>query len=149
MYYLQAEASFDGAHFLKGYAGKCSNLHGHRWRVIAQIQGRTLQAQGPKRGMLRDFGELKEALGAMAGELDHRLIIEEGSLGEETVRALEAEGFSMVRLPFPTTAENMAKFFYDKLRAQGFPVSQVQVYETPTNCACYTGEEGRAFAQLL
>ena len=42
------------------------------------------------------------------------------------------------------TAENMARFFYDRLRAQGFLVAQVQVYETPTNCACYTGEEKAA-----
>ena len=30
MYYLETEEHFDAAHFLKGYAGKCSNLHGHR-----------------------------------------------------------------------------------------------------------------------
>ena len=38
MYYLKTEQSFDAAHFLKGYAGKCHNLHGHRWRVIVEIQ---------------------------------------------------------------------------------------------------------------
>ena len=34
MYYLKTESSFDSAHFLKGYNGKCRNLHGHRWRVV-------------------------------------------------------------------------------------------------------------------
>lgn len=37
MYYLKTESSFDSAHFLKGYAGKCRNLHGHRWRVVVEI----------------------------------------------------------------------------------------------------------------
>ena len=144
MYYLQAEASFDAAHFLKGYQGKCSNLHGHRWRVGAQLKDHRLQEQGPTKGMLLDFGELKAALSAMTDEFDHALLVERGTLREETVQALTAEAFRMVTLPFRTTAENMARFFYDRLRAQGFPVAQVQVYETPTNCACYTGEEEAA-----
>ena len=38
MYGLQAEAHFDGAHFLTDYYGKCENLHGHRWRVVATIE---------------------------------------------------------------------------------------------------------------
>lgn len=37
MYYLKTESSFDSAHFLKGYDGKCRNLHGHRWRVVVEI----------------------------------------------------------------------------------------------------------------
>lgn len=37
MYYLKTENSFDSAHFLKGYDGKCRNLHGHRWRVVVEI----------------------------------------------------------------------------------------------------------------
>ena len=37
MYYLTVENSFDSAHFLHGYDGKCSNLHGHRWRVVVDV----------------------------------------------------------------------------------------------------------------
>ena len=33
MYQLKTEADFDSAHFLSGYTGKCSNIHGHRWHV--------------------------------------------------------------------------------------------------------------------
>ena len=33
MYKLKTKASFDSAHFLKDYEGKCSNIHGHRWTV--------------------------------------------------------------------------------------------------------------------
>ena len=38
MYILKTEASFDSAHFLSGYDGKCSNLHGHRWRIFLEVQ---------------------------------------------------------------------------------------------------------------
>ncbi|MEF2600873.1 MAG: 6-carboxytetrahydropterin synthase, partial [Fusobacterium mortiferum] len=33
MYTLISEASFDSAHFLSGYNGKCKNIHGHRWTI--------------------------------------------------------------------------------------------------------------------
>ena len=38
MYYLQTKASFDAAHFLWKYEGKCKNIHGHRWNVVAKIK---------------------------------------------------------------------------------------------------------------
>jgi len=38
MYQLTTEHSFDSAHFLAGYDGKCGNLHGHRWRVLLTVQ---------------------------------------------------------------------------------------------------------------
>ena len=38
MYILKTEASFDSAHFLAGYNGKCSNLHGHRWKIVLEVQ---------------------------------------------------------------------------------------------------------------
>lgn len=149
MYYLQAEQSFDAAHFLKGYQGKCKNIHGHRWRLVAMIQGETLQETGPHTGMLTDFGDLKEALKVLADELDHTLLIEKGSLRQETLAALEAEDFRMVVLPFRTTAENFARYFYDRLTGLGYSVQKVQVFETPTNCACYDGErEATKIVQL-
>lgn len=141
MYYLQAEASFDAAHFLKGYAGKCRNLHGHRWRVIAAIQGTALQSIGSQRGMLTDFGDLKSDLNRMTEEFDHALLLEQDSLKPETLAALQSEEFRIVTLPFPTTAENMARYFYDQLTDRGYSVRDVSVYETPTNCACYNGKE--------
>ena len=110
MYGLKTEASFDSAHFLTDYYGKCENLHGHRWRAV-----------------VRDLAE----------ELDHTFLVEEGSLAATTLAALEAEGFSLTVLPFRTTAENLARYVCDRLTEQGFPVSQVDLYETPNNCAIY------------
>lgn len=140
MYYLQAEQSFDAAHFLKGYQGKCKNIHGHRWRVVAVISGDTLQKTGPQRDMLTDFGDLKNDLKALTEPLDHALLVEQGSLRPETQAALEAEEFRMVFLPFRTTAERFSRYFYEALTGLGYQVREVQVYETPNNCARYDGE---------
>ena len=51
MYILETEQSFDSAHFLSGYKGKCSNLHGHRWRVVARIAMDELNKEGQPRDM--------------------------------------------------------------------------------------------------
>lgn len=141
MYYLETEEHFDAAHFLKGYAGKCSNLHGHRWRVVAQVQAEALAEDAQQRGMVMDFGDLKEALKTICTQLDHCLICEEGTLLPQTVLALENEGFRLVMLPFRPTAEELARYIYEQLRLDGLPLARVTVYETPTNCAAYEEAE--------
>ena len=141
MYGLKTEASFDSAHFLTDYYGKCENLHGHRWRVVVYLRQQSLQTEGTMRDMVLDFGVFKKAVRALADSLDHTFLVEEGSLKPTTIAALESEGFSLTILPFRTTAENLARWFFDQLRAHGLPVSQVDCYETPLNCATYYGEE--------
>ena len=62
MYILKTEASFDSAHFLAGYNGKCSNLHGHRWKIVLEVQTEELKEDDQHKGMYVDFGELKKDL---------------------------------------------------------------------------------------
>ena len=89
MYILETEQSFDSAHFLSGYEGKCSNLHGHRWRVVARIAMDELNKEGQTRDMVIDFGDFKNALKKLTDALDHSFIFETGSLKERTVAALK------------------------------------------------------------
>ncbi len=138
MYTLKAEASFDSAHFLSGYEGKCSNIHGHRWTVIAEICSNTLESDGQYRGMVVDFKQLKEDLKRLAENYDHALIFEIGSLKFNTVEALSEEGFKLVPVKFRPTAENFAKSFYESMRISGYNVKCVTVYETTENCAVYS-----------
>lgn len=137
MYYLKTENSFDAAHFLSGYVGKCANLHGHRWKVEAQIKGEALEADGEKRGMLVDFSDIKTALKEVTDWFDHSMIYEKGSLQNATIQALQMEGFLLREVAFRPTAENFAKYFYKKLEGRGYAVHQMVVYETPNNCAVY------------
>ena len=137
MYGLKTESCFDSAHFLSDYDGKCENLHGHRWKVVAYLETESLETHGDEKDMVLDFGKFKKALRALTEELDHMFIVEEGSLAPETIRCLENESFRLFIVPWRTTSENFAKYFYGKLAEQGFPVAQVDVYETPLNCAIY------------
>jgi 6-pyruvoyltetrahydropterin/6-carboxytetrahydropterin synthase len=137
MYTLTTSAAFDSAHFLHGYDGKCANIHGHRWTLTVTIAKESLQRGGQQDGMVIDFGDLKKAVRALADDWDHALIYEENTLKPATIAALQDEQFRLIAVPFRPTAENMAKHFYDTLKAQVLPVRQVLVYETPENCAGY------------
>ena len=140
MYQLTTEHSFDSAHFLAGYDGKCGNLHGHRWRVLLTVQSETLGEDQQQKGMCVDFAELKKDLRTELDALDHVLIIEQGSLRESTMKALQEEKFQVVEMPFRPTAENFARYFYELFTLKGYPVAKVEVYETPNNCAVYEEE---------
>lgn len=137
MYGLKTEAAFDSAHFLADYYGKCENLHGHRWRVVVYLQQEELQKESTMRDMVLDFGVFKKAVRDLAEELDHTFLVEDGTLQQATIVVLESEGFSLTVLPFRTTAENLARYFGERLIEQGLPVSQVDMYETPNNCAIW------------
>ena len=137
MYILKTEATFDSSHFLYGYDGKCRNLHGHTWKISAEICSDSLKSDGQCRGMIVDFGDLKSELKNLADSFDHTLIYEKNTLKPETVNALKSENFSLTEVEFRPTAENFAHHFFVKLTKKGFRVKRVYVYETPNNCAVY------------
>jgi 6-pyruvoyltetrahydropterin/6-carboxytetrahydropterin synthase len=138
MYTLKTNSSFDSAHFLSGYQGKCSNIHGHRWVVEVEIGGETLEKSGSKREMLVDFGDFKDDLKTITDDLDHSLLIEKDSLKSKTMEALMEENFRVIELPFRPTAENFARYFYEQIENKGYRVVRTTVYETPNNCASYS-----------
>lgn len=141
MYKLKTSASFDSAHFLAGYDGKCANIHGHHWVIEAEFSGTSLHTDGTHRGMLIDFGDIKHEVRSIAQDFDHALIYEENSLRPTTVAALNEENFKLIAVPFRPTAENFSAYFFAMLRDKGLPVRSVSVYETPKNCATYEEDE--------
>lgn len=137
MYILKTEAAFDSAHFLSGYKGKCSNLHGHRWVISAEIASESLISEGQLRGMVTDFGDIKRDLKNLVDEFDHAFIYENGTLKSTTVAALNEENFRLIEVDFRPTAENFAEYFYNRLSQMGYNVGSVTVYETPNNSATF------------
>ncbi len=140
MYILSTRAKFDSAHFLKDYDGKCANIHGHRWTVTVDVGSEELQQEGPSRGMVVDFGKLKDDLREETDRLDHTLIYEEGSLFPETLEAFGKQGFRVCEFKGRPTAENLAKHFFDFMKKKGYRVLKASVFETPENMASYTEE---------
>ena len=125
------EVTFDAAHLLTGYEGLCRNLHGHTYHIVASVS-----AEPDDHGMVVDFKLLKELVKTeITDRFDHAFMYDSGSETESELAAfLQSRGLRTVEMPFSTTAENLARYFFERLSAH-VPVSSVRVFETPTSCA--------------
>jgi 6-pyruvoyltetrahydropterin/6-carboxytetrahydropterin synthase len=140
MYSINVSTHFDAAHFLSGHPGRCRNIHGHRWEVVASLSS-ALKIGGDSDGMVIDFGEAKKILHSVVDRFDHTLIFETGSLSAPLYDALDADNYELTEVAFRPTAEHLAGFFYKALGAaygEAVHVIAVTVYETPESSATYT-----------
>ncbi|MDD5439875.1 MAG: 6-carboxytetrahydropterin synthase QueD [Candidatus Omnitrophica bacterium] len=116
MYTICVTSIFSGAHNLRGYEGKCERLHGHNWKVEAEVCGDSLQASG----MVMDFKEIKKALSLILAELDHTYLNDMPYFKKNN-----------------PTSENMARYIYDALKKDIRALSAVTVWETESSRARY------------
>jgi 6-pyruvoyltetrahydropterin/6-carboxytetrahydropterin synthase len=120
MFEVSVEYSFAAGHALRGYKGKCENVHGHNYKVRVTVAGHHLNPAG----LLMDFAELRASIKRLGEVLDHRFLN-------------EISPFDQVN----PSAENIAKYFCEGLeapiRAQGLRVECVTVWETDTTSATF------------
>ena len=118
---VMIERNFSSAHQLRGYRGKCENLHGHNYRVEIYARGSELN----NTGLLVDFVELKEAADEVVAYLDHKNINELPPFDEE----------------LNPSAENLARFILERVAARvgddRVRIHKVRCFETPTSVATY------------
>lgn len=115
MYHLTATETFDAAHFLPNYEGKCKNLHGHTWKIEVEVFSEYLDHND----FVIDFSKIKQSI----RELDHQLLND--------------------FIPNPT-AENIAKYLFQKLPVFHLkkitvwetPDNKVAYFEDPRIVAC-------------
>lgn len=67
---VSTKLSFDAAHLLPNYEGKCRNLHGHRWEVEVGVRGFINQDTG----MVIDFSIIKQGIKPLVDLLDHNFL---------------------------------------------------------------------------
>ncbi|AUM63616.1 6-carboxytetrahydropterin synthase QueD [Brevibacillus laterosporus] len=119
---VSKEFTFDAAHHLHAYEGKCKNLHGHTYKVVFGISGRPNEI-----GITVDFGDIKTIWKEQIEVyLDHRYL-------NETLP------------PMNTTAENMVVWIFEKMEEsltnssiyleRDVRVEFVRLFETPTSYA--------------
>lgn len=94
MFRIGVTRRFSAAHHLRGYKGKCEELHGHNWKVVAEVSSETLDSLG----MVMDFGDLKKILDRILEELDHSLINEHPHFKENNPSSEELARYIFERL---------------------------------------------------
>lgn len=122
MFEVAVEETFAAGHALRGYRGKCENVHGHNYRVRVVVEGEKLDATG----LLYDFVELRRQMDGLIESLDHQFL--------NDLAPFQAANPS---------AENLARYFYQELSgklvgsANGARVREVTVFETEATYATY------------
>lgn len=126
---------FDAAHVLTNHQGLCKNLHGHTYRVDISVS----QREGEDSDMVIDFKDLKSiAEAVICDRFDHAFIYNTTSPGECDIAAVvEKNSMRTVAIPFRSTAENLAKYFFELLIARIPNVASVKVWETAMSSAEY------------
>jgi|SRR6185369_7741023 len=112
---VSKEFNFDAAHSLPHLppSHKCHHLHGHTYLVRIHCYGDLVS----DKGWVIDYADISAAVQPLIAQLDHKDLND------------------VMGIPI-TTAENIAFWFYMKLR-KTLPVSQVDVHETTGTCCTY------------
>ena len=134
------EITFACGHRLLGHQGKCVYPHGHTYRVEVWVGSDELD----NLGFVVDFTHLKDSLGSWIEEnWDHAFLV--NSLDTEVLEGLGSVKGSRLFL-FPETnpsAEAMAHKLYQQAHTLcGVKPLKVRVWESPTQCAEYSGDDG-------
>lgn len=119
MYKLVKQFRFEAAHRLPHHDGKCARLHGHSWVGRLIIEGPSLASDGPKAGMLVDYGDMKRAIEPLVDlALDHYYLNETTGLENPT-------------------SEELARWIYDRVKPHLPELVAVEIDETCTSSAEY------------
>lgn len=123
MFELKISSGFSSAHALRGYNGKCENIHGHNWQVELIVSSEKLNDTG----LAIDFKILKKYLNEIMEALDHKFIN-------------EIEFFKEAN----PSAENIAMYIYEEfekkielIKCRNIIVKKVNVYETASSMASF------------
>jgi 6-pyruvoyltetrahydropterin/6-carboxytetrahydropterin synthase len=126
VYEISKDFVFSAAHQIRFHGGKCERLHGHNWRIRVHVRASELN----KIGMVVDFADLSKLVAEIGSRFDHRNVNEVPPFDE-----------------INTTAELLAKFFYDEANARlgqleggRVKVSKVDVWENEGSLAVYREE---------
>jgi len=123
MYEVSIRKHFDAAHYLRGYQGKCENIHGHRYEVVVNV--RTEQTDDI--GLAYDFSILKRQLGEILGRLDHKCVN-------------DVPPFDEINASAENIASTICRELQTMLKESDARIHSVQVFESPDSAVTYFPE---------
>ena len=122
-YRVRVEARFEAAHFLREYRGITEPLHGHSYKVEADLAARGGGVDSD--AIAVDFVSAKRKLEVLAKKLDYGCINDVPPFNEVN-----------------PSAENIAEWFARELQAavadENAIVTAVTIWEGPVNSVTYT-----------
>jgi 6-pyruvoyltetrahydropterin/6-carboxytetrahydropterin synthase len=120
VYEITVEKHFEAAHYLRGYQGKCENVHGHRYKVVVKIGAEKVN----EIGLAYDFMDLKRYLKEILDRYDHACLN-------------DIKPFDKIN----PSAENIASTIYKELKKKlakdPVTLKAVEAWESPEQGVSY------------
>lgn len=143
---LTKEFSFESAHALWGYDGKCREVHGHSYRLFVTVKGEPIaDPTSPKLGMVMDFGELKAIVAReITDRLDHSFVMRRTAEAESLAEVMKSQFTNVILVDYQPTCENMLQDFAARLKAalpEGVTLHSLRLHETATSYAEWYNDE--------
>ncbi|WP_127845248.1 6-carboxytetrahydropterin synthase QueD [Psychroflexus aestuariivivens] len=134
---ITKQFTFETAHALYGYDGKCKNIHGHSYKLDVTVIGEPISdLQNAKCGMVIDFGDLKKIVKTeVVDKMDHAIILNKDTPHIELAETLKASGHNVVLVNYQPTSENMVIDFADKIQnklSKDLKLHSLKLRETET-----------------
>lgn len=120
---------FDASHRLMHYEGKCSRLHGHRWRVEVWCNGETNR----NTGIIVDYNQIKEVV----ERFDHQVLLNE----EDPLAECLSRFQPVITTVGDPSSEAIAVLIHDMLEEEfsgsgvNARITKIRVWESSTCCA--------------
>lgn len=134
---ITKQFTFEMAHALYGYDGKCKNIHGHSYKLDVCVIGSPIEASSnPKCGMVIDFGDLKDIVKTeVINVMDHAIMLNINTPHKTLAQDLQTSGHKIVEVDYQPTSENMVADFASKIKAkldENLKLHSLKLRETET-----------------
>ena len=106
--------TFEAAHYLEGYDGKCGHLHGHSYAVEVTVGSERLSCCAQEQGMVMDLTQVKAIAEPYIDQLDHALLVERENAIVD-LPSPKGEAPRVVVLGMRPTTENLGLWLFDRL----------------------------------
>lgn len=138
--------TFEMAHALLNYEGKCKNIHGHSYKLEVTVIGIPMNQSGhASDGLLIDFGDLKKIVNkAVIDEFDHTLVMKK-DYNQELVDMLSQNFERMIYVDYQPTCENLITDFANRIKGslpKEASLHHLILHETATSyCEWYAADQ--------
>lgn len=140
---ITKEVTFDAAHFLSDYYGKCERVHGHTYTLAVTLEGSVQE-----NGLIVDFALLKQIIkNRILNKLDHQMlndVIKNPSAERIAVwiwdQLKDVKKILKAEAGDPNLDQNIRKMLKNGSIEKTFRLYEVKLCETVGSCVTYRGE---------
>lgn len=114
---ITKQFTFETAHALYGYDGKCRNVHGHSYKLSVTVIGQPItDPNHVKYGMVIDFSDLKKIVNQeIVDQFDHATVFNKNTPHVELANELIQREHHVILVDYQPTTENMIVDFAEKI----------------------------------